>query len=623
MALEFTEQYRHCNDVDIEEDQIEGINFLLKRVGGILAFGTGLGKTLTALVAMKILLDKFHNTKCVVVCPVKAVKAFRKELFNRLKYSKEDVGIISTDVMDFDVISNKVIIVTDTNIEKYKEVVVDIAARNFKILLIIDEAHKLQDNESKFYITMQEVKSICTLCWGMTATPILNDLDSLYYIVEFFCPGFLGKKTRFEDTYTIWHLRDQYMKGGRKKKVKELDGYKNLDKLNEVLKEVMIVRQKQYNLRFGNVFRDLSSEEYEVYEKVSSGILFEGDESREFTKRLHDLQRFVDRSFDEDVAMMAMVKQYHSKMFSTKETMFLETIKKTLGQGYSVIVYADYHTTIERLEKVLLLNKDDLDLNEIYKVTGKIDIRTREKVEEQIGDKDVILITSAGSESINLQRANCIIFYDIPFSTKTIIQVVGRVCRRDTLHPYQYIITLYTKGTVDEYKYMCFQGNLAMIQASVGAGSDLPLNVLDVDKKNVQNLKNTFLWHYKGDDKKIKRKNKKIIKENLGISTPGNADKYMVKNKFIVEPIAFTCKDATRVDVLLPDMVLYEKFCRGEIPFPVLRAKYLEYLRSGKGRDLIQKIQFQLLSSPGILLLIGETDIPKVLMEEILEQYVV
>jgi superfamily II DNA or RNA helicase len=624
MAVTFTEDYRKMGDgIEIAPDQEEGINFLLSRQGALLSFGTGLGKTLTSLVAMKILLDTYPNTRCVIVCPVKALKAFKHEIFARVGYNSDEVGIIATNEMTFDIISNKVVIITDTNIEKYSDAVADIAARGHKILLIVDEAHKLQDKTSKFYNSMLEVRSICTVWWALTATPILNDLDSLYNIVDFFVPGFLGKKTAFDNRYTVWHLRDQYVKGGHKRKVKVIDGYQNLDELNAKLKNVMIVRQKQYNLKFGNIFEELTPEEYEIYEKVSSGIINSDDEKRNFSRRLHDLQRFVDRSYDEDESLRDMVKRYNSSQYSTKEAMLMKALKKTLEQGYSVIIYADYHDTIHRLHKVLTSRRKELGLENIFEITGAVDIKMREKVEEKIGNRDVILITSAGSESINLQRANCVIFYDIPFSVKTIIQVVGRVCRRDTKHKYQYILTLYTKGTVDEYKFKSFQSNLAMVQQSVGAGSDLPLASIGADLKSQEELKNSMLWHYKSGNKKERRKVKKLIKNSLAVSTLDDASTQIARNKFLVEPLQCIDSDISIVSQLFPDVDLYKRFISGEIPFTILRAKYLEYLRSDVGRKLIKSLQAGVQKNVGILLLVGNTDIPKVLMQEVLDQYTV
>jgi superfamily II DNA or RNA helicase len=624
MSLTFTEDYRTWGNITIADDQVDGINFLLSHSGCVLSFGTGMGKTLTGCVASKIILDNYPNARTVIVHPVKAQKAFRKTLFKTLGYKKSEVGIISTEIMDFDINTNKIFLITDTNIEKYSEIVVELAAKGYKIHLMIDEAHKLQDKDSKFYKTMSEVKSICTICHGLSATPILNDLDSLYTIVNFFCPGFLGKKGDFNNRYTVYHLEDQYIKGGRKIKVRVIDSYQNLDELNKRLKSVIMVRQIQYDLKFGNLIEDMTQEEYDIYETVSSGMLGDGEE-RNFSRRMHDLQRFIDRSYDEDESLKDLVQRYNATQYSTKEMLLLKALKKTLAQGFSCIIYADYHATIDRLHKVLLSRRLELGLNNIFEITGNIDIATREMVEEKIGQKDVVLITSAGSESINLQRANCIILYDIPFSVKTIIQVVGRICRRDTLHKHQYILTLVMKGTIDEYKYKMFQSNLAMVQQSTSVATDLPLEYIGADIKSQDQLKNELLWHYRSNSliKKQHRKDKKQVKSNLLVASIDDASNLMATNKFLIEPISNSNPEIKEVPSLYPNQELYERYRRGEIPFTKIRADYLRSLRSEEGRKLIKSLQSGVLKH-GTLALIGQTkEFPEVLKQEVLDQFVI
>lgn len=624
MALVFTEKYRKRGGIDISQDQVEGINFLLSHKGCILCYGTGMGKTITGVTAAQIILDTYPMARTVIVHPVKAQKAFRKAV-HQAGFKKSEVGIISTEIMEFDIDTNRIFLITDTNIEKYSDIVVELAARGYKIHLMIDEAHKLQDVDSKFYKTMSEVKSICAIWHGLTATPILNDLESLYNIINFFCPGFLGKKTAFLNRYTIWHLEDQYIKGGRKIKVRVIDGYKNLKELNQNLcGNVALVRQIQYDLKFGNLIEDMTQEEYEIYETVSSGMLGDGEE-RNFSRRMHDLQRFIDRSYDEDESIRDLVQKYNSSQYSTKEMLLLKALKKSLSQGFNVIIYADYHSTVDRIHKILTGRRVELGLDNIFEITGNIDIKTREKVEEKIGHKDVVLITSAGSESINLQRANCIIFYDIPFSVKTIIQVVGRICRRDTTHSHQYVLSLVMKGTIDEYKYKMFQSNLGMVQMATGVATDLPLEYIGADLKSQDQLKNELLWHYRGNSliKKQHRKEKKEIKANIITASIADASTIIASNKFLIEPILNSISDVKEVPSLYPDKDLYERYRKGEIPFTKVRADYYRKLRSEEGRKLIKSLQTGVLKH-GTLALIGVSkEFPEVLKQEVLDQFVI
>ena len=121
--IQFTEQYRKWGDIELDDKQVEAINFALSRQGCIISLQTGLGKTISALVTAKIILDNFDSARVVIVCPVKAKKAFKKEMFKRMNLSKDYVGFISTDEMDFDRYNNRIFLFTDTNIKKYDSLV--------------------------------------------------------------------------------------------------------------------------------------------------------------------------------------------------------------------------------------------------------------------------------------------------------------------------------------------------------------------------------------------------------------------------------------------------------------------------------------------------------------------
>jgi superfamily II DNA/RNA helicase len=266
---------------------------------------------------------------------------------------------------------------------------------------------------------------------------------------------------------------------------------------------------------------------------------------------------------------------------------------------------------------VLKKNKKSLGFDKIYKITGKISLEERESVEDLIGNKDIIIITSAGSESINLQKANCIIFYDIPYSVKTSIQVIGRICRRDTKHSFQYVILLYTKGTIDEYKYLIFQDNLKMVKASVGIAEDIPLEILEVDKAGMKKLRDKLLWVYKNKSTDEVRKRKKLVRSRLFLSNSNNWQELACNYNFLVEPLE-VC-GTMFVEGLSPDKLLYERYLRGDIPFTMLRSKYLESLKSEDSQKLMNRIVERICNDVCVVNLIGDTDLNKVLYEEILK----
>ncbi len=484
------------------------------------------------------------------------------------------------------------------------------------------EAHKLQDKKSKYSQIMSSIRSRCSIVWLMTATPILNSLDSLYNIVNFSSPGFLGKKDTFDNNFTLWNLRDQYIKRGGKAtkiKVKEVYGYKNLDILREKLNDIMIVRGKEYNLKFTALDCDLSDKDYEIYKRVSSGILNFEDDARNFSRRMHDLQRFVDRVYTDDT-MEDLLSNYCDTEYSPKEELLLNSLEGAFSNGYSVIIYAEYKETISRLESILKKNKKKLNLGKIHKVTGSINIKVREAVEENIGSRDVVLITSAGTESVNLQKCNTIIFYDISFSTKNMIQAIGRVCRRDSKFGTQYAILLVTKRTIDEYKYRMFNNNLNMVKGAVGAGKDIPLSedMLLSDANDLRVLKDELLWAYKGTKKrtrKAKTADYKVVERQLVPCTYGDASGEIASYRFLVEPF----KGDTADFDLDSCIKLYSYITDKDIPFAVLKTKYQQYFTTDEGKKMLLSIKDGALNKGRILLLGNNIEISKLIQKEVLK----
>ena len=624
--LQVTDEYKNLKGgFTLADDQVEGVQFLLQRKNALLSYQTGLGKTITALVTSKIILDNFPNARIIISCPVKALKAWKRDLFGKLGMSRNDVSIYATSEF-VDIRTAKYFIFTDTNLEKYLDVVQELYQSDYKLVFLIDEAHKLQDKKSKVYEVCKQVRNMSTLVYSISATPILNDLDGLYNIVNFVCPKFLGNKTDFDNRYTKRHLENIYVKGGAKRKIWVLDGYQNLDELNERLKQVMIIRSKEYNLKFTEVCKSLTDAEMSVYERVSSGIVTQAsskEDERNFSKRMHDLQRFLDRAYEGDDSIKELVEEYNANEYSTKEEMLIDALKGALAQKFAVIVYADYKDTIARLHKVLKSRRVELGLSRIYEITGSINIKEREKVEDKISPGDVVLISSAGSESIDLQKCSCLIYYDIPFSIKVVVQTLGRICRRNTEFDTQYVVVPYIKGTIDEYKFLMFKQHIDLVKKAVGIANDIPFEMMTVDQNTMKQLRDKLLWKYKGDpEEKKRRKEKRLIKGLIRTCNVTEAKSVISNNKFLIEPVGEYDFDSNlkEVHALFPDADVYDRYVRGEVPFTVLRSKYRDFLTSERGTEL-RKALIAGVKKSSDLVLVGNTELTEVLKESILEVY--
>ena len=131
----------------------------------------------------------------------------------------------------------------------------------------------------------------------------------------------------------------------------------------------------------------------------------------------------------------------------------------------------------------------------IYYINGSIDFKDRVMVENNISPRDIVLLSKAGSASINLQKANNIIVYDTPFSSGTLIQLIGRICRTYTTFNQQNIYFLLVEGTIDVYRYKVCENKLNYITQLFGGAENLPpIKDEEIDTKK---LKRELLWYIK------------------------------------------------------------------------------------------------------------------------------
>lgn len=431
---------------------------------------------------------KYPDTHAIILCPQKAVKAFKRELteklnvpFNELTSSKQEINS-----------NNRLTIITHTSYKNHLEYIAKMKGEGKRLILLVDEAHALQNPKGKFYQLVAQTRQYYSICWFMTATPLKNNIEGMYWMFNLMDPKIFVSYPMFEQNFIVTRLRKVRQMVGKgldkrpmTRQFKEIIGYKNLDKLQEVMSNYVIIKQKKYNLKFHYYSTDLKENELKAYMRASEGLARETSEDN-FAVRLHDLQKVVD-NIDPDYKV--------TNKLSSKETLFLQIILNCIKEGHPTLVYCDYTEVVERLE--FLLNLDickAAGVHKIFKITGDIPQKQREKVEELIDKHSVVLITSAGTESINLQRADTMIFYDTPFSCLSFIQAVGRVTRIDSKFSEQHIHILANKGTIDDYKKALIKINGALIQAIFGNMETLPLEIMNSDRSLVAQLKQKLLW---------------------------------------------------------------------------------------------------------------------------------
>lgn len=498
--------YTIAKQFPLTEEQNEIIDYMLQRPSAICAAQTGIGKTLTMSTAALWLQSYYPDLHFIIICPQKAVKAFRREL-TRLNVSFNE---LSSSTHRFS-LSNKMTVITHTMVEKHIQEIVDLRAK-YRLGCIVDEAHAAQDCDSKFYKVMMRIRPMFAVFWGATATPLKNDITGLYWMVHLVSPGFFGDWNAFKFMYLITKtdtVTQRIWKGGKpiyiERRVEDIVGYKNMDALSKKLDNIIIIRQLQYNLQFHYAKIPLTKEEEHFYLMAGKGMFMTKETKDVWAARLHQLQRIIDNVHEDHIT--------NKDSFSSKEKCLFKVLSELLKTQEPILIYFDYKDALDRIHYLLSKLSNYLNIKQVLEVSGDISQKQREKVEEQIDKGTIVLVTQAGTESINLQKANTVIFYDIPFAIQTFIQMVGRVTRMDSKFDHQDIYFIEAEGTSDTYRRILLQMNGQLINQVFGKVNTLPLDMKFVDKKRSKQLRDALLWSFRAGKLATQDVIDRIIKE--------------------------------------------------------------------------------------------------------------
>ena len=479
--------YTINKDIPLSDAQNEIVDYMLKHNSCINAAQTGIGKTYLSLTALMHILLKDKSLVGIICVPPKALKIFRKELETKLKVKYSEISTQKN-------ISNnsRIILISHTKLEESIPLLNELLRQNRKLAFILDEAHVICAEENQLTKVVKAIRPTLTYCWFLTASPCGNDIWGLYNLVSIIDENILVDKNWFKFNYLITEFQrvkkfNPFTKRYEYKMEEIIIDYKNTDELSQRLKDIIIIRQKKYNLEFIHYKTQLNEEELKSYFKASAG--FARDTAKKnFAVRLNDLTRVVDNSSP---------KYSDKTTLSSKEKLLLSTVNSLIGE-HILIVYTELNDNIERLN--MLFNKLKVmkrNINNIYVINGATSFKERGQIEEKITNHDIILITSAGCESINLQKADSIILYDIPFSISRSLQLFGRITRTDTKFNKQYIYTIEAEGTIDTYKRLCLDMHTSLITQLFGPMATLPYSLNLIDNNIQKKLRNKLLWSFK------------------------------------------------------------------------------------------------------------------------------
>lgn len=433
-------------------------------------------------------LQETEDVKTIFCIPKSARAAYTKELEKKLETSYVMINTDSPLKNDEDINNSPFILIEFPVLGNYIDMLVEYVKNN-KTYIFIDEAHALCSPKSAQTSYMKMIRDNCVGCYSISASPLMTSIEGLFYLYNFTFPTLKVFQSwfRFRALYCITKDRTVKMMG-RKRVIKEIIGYKNMEELNAFLDKLTIKGSIEYDVEYKFLKTALDANRIESYSLAAKGLLVT-EKEKEWGPRLHDLQRVVD----------GLPQNGEAPTECNKTALLLQCLKEIMERGEATLIYVEYMDTIDYLKSVLNTHKAELGFKDIMVISGKEKEEKRQQIEQNLQAKDIVIISQAGKQSRNLQRANNLIMYNVPYSLGDFLQTSGRICRVDTTYSQQHFYILEVDKTIDSYRIALFKDHLALLDRLLGkkCRGTLTCDYVEIDRMNINELKKSLLWRMK------------------------------------------------------------------------------------------------------------------------------
>ncbi|GAA6061297.1 hypothetical protein JCM10212_004703 [Sporobolomyces blumeae] len=473
--------------------QVEGVKFLYRCTTGMTdesAFGCimademGLGKTLQCITLMWTLLrqsplpGKHLIDKAIVVCPSSLVKNWANEL---VKWLGE--GAVIPLAVDGKVTGNELLkqvrqwcstkgksVVTPVVIVSYEKLrtLTDELGNTEIGLLLADEGHRLKNSANNTYTSLMQIN--CKRRVILTGTPIQNDLDEYFSLLNFCNPGYLGTKQEFHKQFELPILKGRDADASDKEKERGDQAQKDLlAKVNKfIIRRTNDLLSKYLPVKYEHVvFCSLSPFQLDLYNFFMTSpvmkALLKGKESQPLKaigilRKLCNHPDLVDYQQEMAGAESCFPEGYDPRdrrkkldpELSGKMAVLDRFLAKMRAEtNDKIVLISNFTQTLDVFERLCQHRRYGF-----LRLDGTMQTNKRQKLVDQFNNPDgkefVFLLSSkAGGCGINLIGANRLILFDPDWNPASDMQALARVWRdgqKKDCFVYRFVAT----GTVEE-----------------------------------------------------------------------------------------------------------------------------------------------------------------------------
>lgn len=446
----------------------------------LLADDVGLGKTISAGLVISELVSRGRISKILIVCPKLLMPQWREELDT--KFGIPAVIAIGRDLHRLKLQEEATAIIT--TYQSARLYFKAISSAGFE-MLILDEAHKLRnlygtDTPPQVATRFRQALAdrVFKYVLMLTATPIQNRLWDLYSLVDLLTVA-RGHENPFgsEGMFARKFIADE------REKARQLRPDKR-DEFRSIVNDYMSrVRRADAKLYFPSRVVQLhkvapTEEELELIKIISAAIqgmnrLAQISILQALTSSPEALASQLEtmaRNRTAPIELAETVRSIVERIEITAKLDGLQTLVANLKtekpRDWRMVVFTGRRETQVTIEA--FLSKMGVKCGLINGDSGQRNQRTISDFKKDPPDIHAIISTEAGSEGVNLQAANIVINYDLPWNPMIVEQRIGRVQRLASQHSSVCVFNVILQGTFEEYIVGRLMEKLQMASHAIG-----------------------------------------------------------------------------------------------------------------------------------------------------------
>jgi len=496
--LSITESLRTNKNVSIFDHQILAAQRIKNELGGtaLLADEVGLGKTIEACIIIKEFLVTGLAKKILILSPPSLLPQWKDELASKFNLDFIDS---QNDSRFVDVNSHDLLLMSHASAsypEKSKAL-----QEVFWDIVVVDEAHSMKNSETHKHQLVKNLSKRHLLL--LSATPIQNNLEELYNMMELLHPGHLGTWKQFAEKYAL---------GKNSRRINP--AFKN--ELQNILSQ-LIIRTTRKEVRKYIKFTDRipltnilkpDQKEIQLYDEITD--IIRGLYSENYNSlALMTYQRLASSSTDS--SKRALYKMKMNNVIGTKkynelmslansislDSKFSDILKHIENDSSKFLIFTEFYATQDYIAQNLEKKGFSVTL-----FNGKMTSDEKNIAVHQFKNQSQIMIsTGAGGEGQNFQFCHNIVNYDLPWNPMRVEQRIGRVHRigqTDDVNIYNYAL----EGTIEAYILELLFAKIQLFNMALGE-----LDLMFEDSAN-QGLQETWFKEYMTSKNENEIKNK-------------------------------------------------------------------------------------------------------------------